>query len=234
MDNAKTNVKLDLMPMTLPTLVTNVMKHANHVHVKDQNAVYLVMVNSILKTTTVNQNVKNQEFMKMMMKTNVNTVTQLVLNVHVLLQTVVNLVKIHTTTTKTLALTPAQLVIMPMMLLELVNHATVLVPLAMENHKPHVLLVMHHSSYGKENVSKNVSIDITETLIQENVMNVTQLIVNNVPDQLKMIVPNVNHHTSLIPMTAIVISHALMENTETLTQELVTNAQMITVKLVKT
>lgn len=93
---------------------------------------------------------------------------------------------------------------------------------------------MHQDSYGKENVSKNVPIDITETQIQENVMNVTQPIVNNVPDQLKMIVPNVNHHTSSIQKTTIVISHAQLVTTEILKQELVTYAQMLTVKLVTT
>jgi hypothetical protein len=138
MDNAKTNVKLDLMPMTIPTLVTNVMIHAKLALVKDQNVVYLVMVNFILKTITVNQNVKNQEFMKMMLTINVITVTQLVLNVHVLLKTVVNLVLVLTSSTKILALTLAQMVSMETLKPELVNHVLILVLLALQHQITHV------------------------------------------------------------------------------------------------
>ena len=131
-------MKLVHMLMTLPTLVTNVMIHANLALVKDQNVVYLVMVNFILKTITVNQNVKNQEFMKMMPTINVITVTQLVLNVHVMLVTVVNLVPILTSSTKILALTLAQMDTMETLKPELVNHATKLVLLALHQQITHV------------------------------------------------------------------------------------------------
>jgi uncharacterized protein involved in tolerance to divalent cations len=135
------------MPMMPPTLVTNVMELAKPVLVKDLNVVYLVMENSILKTTTVNQNVKNQEFMKMTLKTNVTTVTQLVLNVHALHLNAVPNVLTHTTSTKTPVFQHAPpdttLPTKP----ELVNHVLTHVQLVMEDQPPNVHLVKTHYSY---------------------------------------------------------------------------------------